>query len=191
MQVGQGADGVLCTQALGCLQDSNILNWMSWFFVISTISWCWCCQDLAKIRATHSIRMRDKPSGLPLHSLDQLYPRSQEQQLPGSSTFPCWAPALGLHLGPASSQGWPGRADTLPAWASVPIRIYFQGTTGKSGCHLEHMPCLCCWLFQIVTRLWKRIFGLPHTKCFMYISQDMVIFVGVYDICLEKNARGL
>lgn len=149
------------------------------------------CQDLAKIKASHSVRMRDKPSGLPLHSLDELYPMSQEQQLPGSSTFPCWAPALGLHLGAASSQGWPGRADTLSAWASVPIRTYFQGTTGKLGCHLEHMPCLCCWLFQTVTRLRKRIFGLLHTKYFKYISQDVVIFVGVHGIYLEKNARGL
>lgn len=149
---------------------------MSWCFITSTTSWCWYCQNLAKKnpknKCFYSIRIRDKPSGLPLHSLDQMYPMSQEQQLHGSSTSSSSAPGLGLHLGAASNQGWLGTAATLPAWASVPIRSYFKGITGKLGCHLVHMPCLCCWIFQTFTRQWIRIFGLLPTKFFKCISWE-------------------
>lgn len=64
-------------------------------------------------KGIYSIRVRDKPSGLPLHSLDQLYPNESGGAADGSSTFSSSAPRLGLHLGATSNQGWFGITDTL------------------------------------------------------------------------------
>lgn len=136
-----------------------------------------------KKKASYSIRIRAKPSGLPWHSLDQLYPNESgaAHSAPQHQDWGCtWEqPGLAWH-------SW-----HTPCMSLSPHKELFQGHHWEIKMLPGAHALLCCWFFPTLASPWIRIFGLLPAKFFQYISWECCYIFWDLWYRFGKNATGL